>query len=408
MRLLKNIVFSRPASAGRRLAAVTALLLPVALVPAAAQAEAIVGIVHSSESISVRSSTPAIASLARKAFNAHGDYALAEKASLSLQLSKVNDTTVSLSLHSPKRGARVAQDISGATLEEATLRACDAVLASEGKRPFFAGKLTFTSDRTGKKEIYASDLFLSTVRPLTNYGSISLAPRWTYDGTEVLYTTYANQNFTDIYAVNVLTGRRRNIIVNARGTTIGAASNPRTGQIAFASSARGDMDIYLADASGANVRRIVSTKGVETDPAWSADGSRLALSSGAAGSPGIHIATLPGGALQRVKTTFNYSTEPAWNPVYSTKIAFTYLSGSFGIAVVDTASGKVSPVKTNPAGNYANPAWCADGRHVVATRIAGSSSRLALIDTESGKITVISGEQMANCTSPDYFLSSKK
>ncbi|MDR2513477.1 MAG: hypothetical protein LBD01_06765 [Puniceicoccales bacterium] len=401
MRFLKN-------NASFRAAAFAAmLLLPAALSPASAQAETIDGKLPT-ERISVQSSTPAIASLAKQAFNAHGDYTVDAKAALSLTLTKVNDTTVSATCYAPKRGTKVTRDLSGANLEEATLRACDAMLGVEGRRPFFAGKLAFTSDRTGKKEIYASDLFLASVRPLTTHGSISLAPRWTHDGTEVLYTTYANQNFTDIYAVNALNGRRRGVVVNARGTTIGAVSNPRTGQIAFASSARGDMDIYLADANGANARCVIFTKGVETDPAWSADGLRLALSSGAAGSPSIHVAKLPGGALQRIKTNYSYSTEPAWNPVHPAKIAFTYYSGSFGIAIVDTDTGKVSPVKTKPAGNYANPTWCADGRHLVATRIAGRSSRLALIDTEREKVTVISGELMANCTSPDYFLSSRK
>ncbi|MDR1497813.1 MAG: hypothetical protein LBS59_05300 [Puniceicoccales bacterium] len=360
--------------------------------------------------IVVESDTPAFAALARKAFAAHGDYELSGEAANvpHLRLTKISDSAVNLVYQAG--GTRITRDITGATWRDAVLRACDAVLVRDGNLPFFAGRLAFASDRTGKKEIYVGDLFLGEVRPVTNYGSICVSPRWTDNGKEVLYTTYANGNFTDIYAVNVSTGARRGVVVGARGSSIGAVSNPRTGQIAFSSSSLGDMDIFLADASGRNARRFISTKGVETDPAWSADGGRLAFTSGPAGRPSIHIASVPGsGAARRINTGFNYATEPSWNPVFPDKIAFTYQSGGFHIGVVDTRTGVVEKVATTPVGNYTHPVWCADGRHIVAVKIAGRATRLVLIDTKpsansrSGKkVTVISGPQMANCFEPDY------
>jgi Tol biopolymer transport system component len=365
--------------------------------------------------IAVESDTPALAALARKAFAAHGGYELSSAAPNVplLRLAKIGDSAVSLVLKTG--GSQITQDVTGATWREAALRACDAVLVRDGHRPFLSGQIAFVSDRTGKKEVHAGDLFLDEVRPLTNYGSICVSPRWTGDGREILHTTYVNGNFTDIYAVNASTGARRGVIVGARGSSIGAVSNPRTGQIAFASSSLGDMDIFLADATGRNARRfIATTKGVETDPAWSADGTKLAFTGGPAGRPNIHVAEVPGsGTSRRINTGFNYATEPSWNPVFPEKIAFTYQSGGFHLGIVDTRTGAVEKIKTKPAGNYTHPVWCADGRHIVAVKIAGKSSRLVLIDTKTGvagkpnpngeKVTVLSGPQMSNCFDPDYY-----
>ncbi|MDR3228704.1 MAG: hypothetical protein LBT53_04760 [Puniceicoccales bacterium] len=360
--------------------------------------------------IAVESGTPEIASLARRAFAAHGGYKLGgASATRSLRLTKAGANAVSFVFRDSK-GTR-GNSVSGATLADAVLRACDAALVIDKQRPLFAAKIAFVSDRTGKKEIYAGDLFFDTVRQLTNYRSISVTPRWTFDGSEVLHTTYANRNFTDIYAVNAVSGARRGVIVGKRGTATGAVSNPKTGQVAFASSGLGDMDIFLANADGKGIRVLFGTKGeVETDPAWSPDGERLAVTSGATGRPGIHIVNKSGGAARRVSTGFGYSTEPSWNPVFKNKIAFTYnKSGVFKIGVVDIASGQVEPLATAGNHRYSNPVWCADGRHILATRVSGVTSRLVLIDADPRqkqvKETVLSGAQMANCSDADYFLA---
>jgi TolB protein len=372
-------------------------------------------------SIAVESSDPAIAAVAHKAFGSHGNYTLDAKAPTRLVLTKVGGNAVHMVFTSKSKGTQTTQDLSGSTLQEAVLRACDAALERDGQRPFFAGKITFVSDRTGKREIYAGDLFFNSVRQITNYSSLTVSPRWTHSGEEVLYTTYANGNFTDIYAVNVATQKRRGVVVGARGSTTGATANPRTGQIAFSSSASGDMDIYVADASGKGARRFVETpKGnVETDPAWSADGAKLAFVSGVAGHPGIHVVNSGGVALTRIPTPgIPYATEPAWNPVLPGKIAFTYQQGgAYHIGVVDTATRAVTRITTKPDGSYQHPVWCADGRHIVATRVAGTSTRLVLIDTqitssgdpspESRKVSILSGTPMANCSEADYFAPTR-
>ena len=305
-----------------------------------------------------------------------------------------------------RSGGQTEQTVSGNDWVEATLKACDAAVVATGRsqslRPLFAGRLAFVSDRTGKKEVYSSDLFLQAARPLTNLNSVSIMPHWVRGGQEVLFTTYHNNNFTDIYAVNVGSRQLRDVVVGVRGTTIGAVSNPATGDLAFASSARGNMDIYRADAAGKNTRALVRTEGVESDPSWTRNGGELYFTSGPNGRPSIHVVGASGGTPRRIATPgYGYATEPAPNPIDGGKIAFTFQQGgAFGIGIVDTKTSEVKAV--SKGGSFMHPAWCADGRHLVATQVSGQATSLVLLDSETGKTTRLSPAQMANCAEADY------
>ncbi|MDR2862606.1 MAG: hypothetical protein LBV54_01830 [Puniceicoccales bacterium] len=351
------------------------------------------------KAVAIEANDAVVGALARRAFGAHGDYEVRNTAPTRLRLTRRGDALVNIVVQTG--GKEVSTDVSGANLTDATLRACDVALARLQQRPFFAGPIVFVSDVSGKKEIFVGDIFLSKVQQLTRYNTITVTPRWSNDGSEVLFTTYSGGSFTDIYAMNTLSGRRRALVVGVRGTSTGAVSNPRTGQVAFASSVRGNMDLYGADASGRGARPLVATSGVESDPAWSPDGARLALAGGAAGSPAIHIVNADGTGLRRISTGYTYATEPTWNPVFPSKIAFTYQKSGFNLAIVDLNNGITEAVDA-PGGNYVQPSWCADGRHLIATRQIGGSSTLVLIDSKSKKVTVLSGRQMNNCSDADY------
>ncbi len=383
--------------------------LAVATLPARAQqtgSDIQVGGVFSAKEIpvTVEANDAQVGALARAAFSAHGAYRVVASGNARIQLRKVSDTSIAVTCQSG--GAQTEQTVSGGDWVEATLRACDAAVVVTGRsqnlRPFFAGRLAFVSDRTGKKEIYSSDLFLQSVRPLTNLNSISITPHWVRGGQEVLFTTYHNNNFTDIYAVNVASRQLRDVVVGVRGTTIGAVSNPVNGDLAFASSARGNMDIYTANASGKNTKALARTDGVESDPSWAVNGSELYFTSGPNGRPSIHVIGTSGGTPRRIATPgYGYATEPAANPVETGKIAFTFQrNGVFGIGIVDTRTGEVKAI--TKAGSFMHPTWCADGRHLVATQVAGQANSLVLLDSETGKTARLSPAQMANCTEADY------
>ncbi len=356
--------------------------------------------------VTIESNDTEVRALADRAIGAHGAFDVKSGSSRRARFSKTSPTSITVSCAIGNE-APIEQTVTGTDAAETLMRACDFVITTFGKsagvRPLYTGELAFVSDRSGKKEIYCGDLFLTTIRPLTNLNSISITPHWTADGSEVLFTTYYNNNFTDIYAVNRGTRKLRGVVVGIKGTTTGAVSSP-SGQIAFSSSSSGNTDIYVAGANGKNARAVINSKDVDSDPAWSHDGTRLAYVSGAAGSPGIYVAFASGSGAKRIRTGSNYTTEPNWNPVDSNKIAFTCQIGGFNIGVADIASGKITQI--TKTGGYTHPTWCPDGRHIVATKTTGKNSVLVLIDTETdktgkNKTTTLSGALMKNCSEAD-------
>jgi TolB protein len=97
--------------------------------------------------------------------------------------------------------------------------------------------------------------------------------------------------------------------------------NPRTGrEIAFTSDRSGSPQIYIMDAEGTNVRRLIEEGGHAVNAAWSPDGQRIAF---------------------------------AWQKSRS----------NFDIYIHDLTTGQNTQL-TSDAGSNEKPTWAPDGRHI--------------------------------------------
>jgi TolB protein len=295
-------------------------------------------------------------------------------------------------------------NVEGKDEDQLALRIADAAIVGLGRRwqlkPLFADtKVTFVSRRTGSAEIYVTNLARSKTLQLTKYGNTSIGPRWSADGSRVFFISSFRSNWPEIFSTNGY-GEASKVIVNVRGA-LGAASSGPDGRIAFASSNKGTMDIFVAGPQGQTPTRVIkapSMQWVNTDPSWSPDGSRFALTAGPTGSPGIYLASSAGGPLQRISTNHNYSTEPRWNPVVPNQLVFTYQEGgALRLGVLDLAAGTMTPIVTKSPASIAHASWCADGRHLVAAQ----GKWLVVIDSVTGKVTRLTPSQLGDCSEPD-------
>jgi TolB protein len=295
-------------------------------------------------------------------------------------------------------------NVEGKDEDQLALRVADAAIVGLGRRwqlkPLFADtKVAFVSRSTGSAEIYVTNLARSKTLRLTRYGNTSIGPRWSADGSRIFFISSFRSNWPEIFSTNGY-GEAAKVIINVRGA-LGAASSGPDGRIAFASSNKGTMDIFVAGPQGQTPTRVIkapSMQWVNTDPSWSPDGSRFALTAGPTGSPGITLASSSGGALQRVPTGHNYSTEPRWNPVVPNQLVFTYQeAGSLRLGVLDLAANTSTPIVTKSPVSIAHASWCADGRHLVAAQGNG----LVVVDSVTGKVTRLTPSQLGDCSEPD-------
>jgi TolB protein len=342
--------------------------------------------------ILVSGSTPALDSLAKQAFATHGAFRRqAENATFTVNFSSAGPGEVQVNVTRGQGTPVLSQSFSAPSERQALLRAADAaVRAMTGKPGWFASRLAFIGERTGKPEVYVSDLFLGEVRQITNDRNLALSPRWSPDGGRLIYTSYFKNGSPDIYTMD-LGSLQRSTYVSYKGTNMGARYSPDGSQVAMVLSGEGNPELYVGNAQGRQVQRRTRTRAVESSPAWSPDGSQIVFTSDAAGGPQLYVMPAGGGEARRLVTRLsNYCAEPDWSRAEPTKIAFTARIGKgFQIGVYDLGTGTAKQV-SKQGGDAIEPSWLADGRHIVFTARGAGASSLWILDTENQKATQLS------------------
>jgi TolB protein len=355
-------------------------------------------------SISISSPSPELQNLALKAFGAHGRYrTVASGGAFNITFAPAGATAVSVTITKGSAGTPVhSETVSGTSLRNALLRAADvAVLKTSGLRGFFAGRLAFVGESTGKTEIYTSDLFFGEAQRWTSDGKQIMSPRWVPGGSKIVFTSYRT-SFPDIYVLE-LNNRRISLLASFKGTNSGGSFSPDGSRVAMVLSGEGNPEVYVGNAQGRQIRRLTNTPAVEASPTWSPDGSRILFVSDSAGGPQLYVMPAGGGAPTRLATNISgYCAEPDWSDANPNKIVFTAKMGSgYQVGVFDMAA-RASKIATKAPTDAIEPVWMADGRHIMCTFRAANTRSLWLVDTESGKATRLSPSSLGNASGAAY------
>jgi TolB protein len=356
--------------------------------------------------MSVSGSTPELTNLANLAFRAHGRIRLVPTGgSFDIKFAPVAANQVQVTV--TKAGAVLLNQVAqGTSTRNAFFRAADAaVTATTGLKGFFASRLTFISEYSGKSEVFTSDLFFGEVRQITKDNAQAITPRWSPDGGKILYTSFYKSGFPDIFLLD-LNSLQRTTFVSFKGTNSGARFSPNGSQVALVLSGEGNPEIYVSNAQGRGVARRTRSSSVEASPAWSPDSSRLIFTSDAAGGPQLYTMSAAGGTMQRVPTSISgYCAEPDWSVGDPTKIAFTTRIGSgYQIAVFDMAKRTPAKIVSKAPVDGVEPSWLADGRHLVYTERAANSRSIHILDTVTGKTTRLSSAQLKQTSQASAWL----
>lgn len=333
-----------------------------------------------------------LSSLASKAFASHGAFSrVTAGGDYTLTFSPVAPAQVRVDI--AKKGSPTVTSVTanGASTRDALYRAADAAVKHITRAPgYFTSKLAFVSNNTGKDEIYSGDLFLNEARALTNKRAKILMPRWSPDGRKIIFTGFFMTNSADIFLLDAST---LNVTPYAsfNGTNMGGRFSPDGARVAFVIGiAGGNTNLYIGSPDGrAKPRQITSSPDAKASPCFSPDGQRIVFTM----EPGPQLYLIPagGGAPTRLVTGVSYAAEPDWSRANPNLIAFTTKAGgSFRIAVYDLSTGKTRVINPKSAsnaalaGDFIEPAWLPDGRHVVCTQrpASGNQRFLYILDTD--------------------------
>ena len=195
------------------------------------------------------------------------------------------------------------------------------------------------------------------------WGWGTASPRWAPDGLRVLYVAHTESK-SEFHVVSPAGEKRTRVPVPSQITSVAGLSwAPDGTAIAFGGgTAEGSYDIYLMKPGGgeAAIRRIVEN-GIQ--PAWSPDGRFLAFTTFRDGNLEVYLADSDGGNLRNLTRNEGYDARPAWLP--DGRIAFeSDRFGNIEICIVEAAGGEVVNLSNHP-GQDQEPAVSSDGREIV-------------------------------------------
>jgi TolB protein len=238
-----------------------------------------------------------------------------------------------------------------------------------GEGGYFDSRVVYVSETGAKnarqKRLAIMDYDGAGVQYLTDSSSIVLAPRFSPDGQQVLYTSYET-GFPRIYVLNVGTVQRR-VLESQEGTMSFAPRFAPNGQtIIYSLSQGGNTDIYSMNVNGGSVTRLTSAPSIETAPSFSPDGTQIVFESDRSGSQQLYVMPARGGEARRISFGPGRYGTPVWSP-RGDLVAFTKQNaGRFHIGVMrlDGSEERLLTASFLDEG----PTWAPNGRVIMFTR----------------------------------------
>jgi TolB protein len=265
-----------------------------------------------------------------------------------------------------------------------------------GESGYFDSRVVFVSESGPKnarqKRLAIMDYDGANVQFLTDASSIVLAPRFSPDGSRVLYTSYAS-GFPEVYLLDV-GSVRQTALGNAEGEMTFAPRFGPDGNVAvYSSSVAGNTDIYLRRLNGGAPTRLTSAPSIETAPSFSPDGSQIVFESDRSGTQQLYVMSASGGEPRRISSGPGRYGTPVWSP-RGDYIAFTKQNeGRFHIGVMRT-DGSEERLLTSSFLDE-GPTWSPNGRVIMFTReTAGESGEAAIYSVD------ISGRNLRRVPTP--------
>lgn len=257
------------------------------------------------------------------------------------------------------------------------------VLFLTSKRGIALTSIAFYSDRDGYKEIFLMDYDGHDQRRLTAHKSISMSPSWSGGGDAVAYVSFFAERGPALYLADVASGRKSPLVTDGN-LNASPSFSPDGRNVAFARALGANIEIFLCNRDGSNVRRLTNSGGIDTNPAWSPSGREIAFTSSRSGSPQIYVMDAEGSNLRRVTFEGEYNDGASWSPD-GTRLAYATRSerNRFDIALVDLVT---LAARRLTAGNGSNeaPSFAPDGRRIAFTSTRAGGTQIFVLNAADG------------------------
>lgn len=145
-----------------------------------------------------------------------------------------------------------------------------------------------------------------------------------------------------------------------------AASDKPQYEIAFASFAPLNTDLFIADADGGNARSLLPHPESDSNASFSADGEWILFTSRRSGSSDIYRVRPDGTHLEKLVEHRAYDDQAALSPDGKTLAFVSSRSGNADIWLMDMRTRKIRNLTAAAGGDF-RPSWSPDGQQIAFT-----------------------------------------
>jgi len=266
-----------------------------------------------------------------------------------------------------------------------------------GETGYFDSRVVFVAEegpknkRTSRVALMDSDG--ANVRYLTDAKTIVLAPRFSPNAREIIYTSYETGS-PRVFMLDVDTLKRR-ILGDQPSMAFAPRFSPDGQKVAMSLSSRGNTDVYLVDVASGQKTRLTNSPAIDTAPSFSPDGSKIVFESDRSGVTQLYIMSASGGAAKRISSGAGSYHTPVWSP-RGDMIAFTKINkGRFHIGVMHTDGSREKLLTASFLDE--GPTWSPNGRVLMFFReTAGANGAPAIYSVD------VTGRNLRKITTPTF------
>ncbi|MBI1923348.1 PD40 domain-containing protein, partial [Candidatus Poribacteria bacterium] len=228
-------------------------------------------------------------------------------------------------------------------------------------------KIAFYSDRDGDNEIYVMNADGTGLTQVTNNSGNDYGPSWSPDGNRIVFQSAPNiPTQTDIWVMNASDGSGLTELSNNLGGD-GPDWSPDGTTIAFSSIRDGNNNIWVMNVNGTNPILLPNGVQHEGGPKWSPNGMEIVFTATPpGGNADIYVMDASGANVIQLTTDGALGqspplddANPSWSPD-GTKIVFSsHRDGNYDIFVMNANGTGQMRVNNNTVGSYGDlqPSW---------------------------------------------------
>ena len=237
-----------------------------------------------------------------------------------------------------------------------------------GEAAYFDSRVVYISEQgpknARKKRLTIMDYDGANSRFLTDDNDIVLAPRFSPNNEEIVYTSYET-GVPKVYLMNVDTLNKR-VLDDQPGMTFAPRFSPDGRNVVMSLTDRGNTDIYSVVLESRRKTRLTSGPSIDTAPSFSPDGKQIVFESDRGGRQQIYIMSSSGGDATRISFGKGSYGTPVWSP-RGDMIAFTKINqGRFHIGVMRTDGSNERLLTASFLDE--GPTWSPNGRVIMFFR----------------------------------------